>query len=361
MEVFRLHDTGFKPLQSSPKFDTLTWTERYQSAGEFQLVVEDDISILTTFPLGSIISHSDTKEVMTVENHEIDRDANKKLKVTVSGRSIETAAETRVTAGSEQPLYINSGGTDTAIVEDIGPGTPSALAVALVSSRVTAGTEEEDSWLNTTVSADMHITETSLSSYILQRGDVYPRLIELLKLSDAGIKSVRPTTGTALDVIIHDGEDLTDSVIFYSQYEDLDDAKYFSSVKDYRTYAWVQGKYSGRVVMARGITDYFALWGRDRRYLYVPAQDLEGTYFPGPIPDEVIARGQNALDQHAGISILQATISATARPKFKINYDVGDIVTVFGEFNTAQVMRVTEHILTADKDGIRGYPALTIL
>lgn len=364
MEVFRLHDVNFQPLGSAPKFETLTWTERYQSAGDFQLVVEDDISILTLFSLNSIISHSETKEVMIVENHEIDRDINKKLKVTISGRSIETFAEARVTAGTEQPLYVVDGtsGNDVAVTEDIGPGTPSQLAVNLFQSRVSGGTEEEDSWLNTLVSADMHITETSLSSYILQRGDVYPRLIELLKLSDAGVKNVRPTgTTTALNVVIHDGADLTDSVIFYAAYEDLDDAKYFSSIKDFRDFAWVQGKYSSRVVMARGMTDYFALWGRDRRYISAPAQDLEDTLVPGPTPDAWTSRGRNVLDQHATISILSATISPTARPKFKIHYDVGDLVTVFGEFDTAQAMRVTEHILTADKQGVRGYPSLMIL
>ena len=58
---------------------------------------------------------------------------------------------------------------------------------------------------------------------------------------------------------------------------------------------------------------------------------------------------------------MQAKISQTAKPKFKINYDVGDLVTCFGDFGTVQKMRVTEHVLTVDKDGIQGYPTLNIV
>jgi hypothetical protein len=57
---------------------------------------------------------------------------------------------------------------------------------------------------------------------------------------------------------------------------------------------------------------------------------------------------------------MDAKISITAKPKFKIDYDVGDLVSVFGEFGTKQIFRVSEHILTVDKDGQKGYPTLSI-
>lgn len=360
MELFRLHDVSYKPIDSVQKIDGLSWIERYQSPGEFQLIVENDISVLETLPLGSLISHNDTLEVMIVENREIARDEKKQLKVTLSGRSVETFAENRVTAGSEQPLYYLDVDTDVAYVETVGPASPSSLAVDQIMTRVIFGTEEEDAWLNTNTYATMRTVESAVT-YVVKRGDVYKILMELLKMSNAGIKNVRPTTGTTLDLIVHDGADLTTSVIFYAQYEDLDDAQYFWSVKDWKNFAWVQGKYSGRVVMARGMTNFFEPLSRNRRYQYVEAQDLEGTYIPGPVPEIVKARGQSDLDKHTQVTLIQATVSVTAQPKFKINYDVGDLVTVFGEFDVAQTMRVTEHILAIDKDGMRGYPSLTIV
>ena len=70
-------------------------------------------------------------------------------------------------------------------------------------------------------------------------------------------------------------------------------------------------------------------------------------------------RAQSVLDANKQITIVQAKIATTAKPRFKSNYDVGDLVGVFGEFSVAQTMRVTEHILTIDDKGIRGYPALS--
>lgn len=93
--------------------------------------------------------------------------------------------------------------------------------------------------------------------------------------------------------------------------------------------------------------------------MYVDANDIEGT-IANTGSDVIYARGQSEMDDHKKIALLQAKISTTARPKFKVHYDVGDLVRVFGEFATAQTMRVTEHILTVDKKGMRGYPSLSI-
>ena len=95
--------------------------------------------------------------------------------------------------------------------------------------------------------------------------------------------------------------------------------------------------------------------------MYLESSELDVAYVFGST-DGVVARfAQLEMAQHRELALLQATISETARPKFKINYDVGDLVFVYGEFGTGDVMRVTEHIYTKDDEGIHGYPALTAI
>jgi len=355
-EFFKL-DSSYYPNTTISKFDTLIWTERYQKEGEFQLVVDDYIDILTTLPLGTLLSHTDTLQVMIVENHEIERDKEKKLKITVSGRSFETFAENRVTYGPTTPLYDPT--THVANVSSFS-GSAEAAAVALLVAHMVATTDPtQDAIPNLSVYSVLRAPDSSLT-HIFQRGDLYARVMELLNISDAGIKTIRPVSpDTTLDIVIHDGLDLTGSVIFYAQYEDLEDAKYLWSIRGYKNYAQVTAHDYARIYQSRDVGS--TLSGLNRRVMYVPANDIEGNYSPGTSTDAISTRGQSEIDMHKQLALLQAKIATTARPKFKIDYDVGDLVTVFGEFSTAQTMRVTEHILTIDKNGLRGYPSLSVV
>lgn len=358
MELFKLitTPTSYLPGDTIPKFETLVWSERYRAPGDFKLEVENEFAVLKKLPLGTLISHTDTKEVMIVENHEITRNPkDRSLKVNVSGRSFETFAENRITDGSKLAL-------EAAVnIETLGPLSSSTIARNLLRIGLQPGTATADDAIpNLLVNEVMRSFDTAMLQ-VIKRGDIYGRVLEFLQICDAGIKINRPFGAqTTLDIIVHDGIDRTNSVIFYAQNEDLDDANYFWSIKSEKNYAQVTGKLYGRLYPDRNLLGVNQT-GLNRKVAYVEANDLEETSYPPTATDVLSARGQLELDYMQRTSLLQAKISQTAKPKFKFDYDVGDIVTVFGEFDIDQVARVTEHILTVDKDGIRGYPSLNIL
>lgn len=354
MKLFKL-DSSHYAGDSIAGFETLIWTERYRVAGDFKVVVENDITVLDGLPLGALISHNNTREVMIVEDHDVVRNEDKKLIITITGRSFETFAENRVTSGSVAPLTDN----DVAIVDLRSSATSAVVARDLLKEKLQPSVaSSNDAIPNLTVTTDMRTTDAAMA-HIVKRGQLYPIVLEFLGLNDAGIKTQRPLglSGT-LDLIIHDGDDLTGSVVFYAQFEDLGDAKYFWSVQDYKNYAQIATLIYNETYRDRNVLSNQT--GLNRRELYVEARDLEDNYTQSP-SNVVSSRAQAELDLHQGVSLLSATISKTARPKFKIDYDVGDLVLVFGEFGAAQVMRVTEHILTVDKNGMQGYPALEIV
>lgn len=355
MQIFKLN-ASYLPSTTIQNFDTLAWTERYQTSGDFKLEVENELAVLYDLPLGTLISHTDTTEVMIVENHEIDRDSTKGLKITVSGRNFETFAENRVTTGSG--LAMETAGV--ANVETTASLPSSTIARNLLRTGLQPGTATaDDAITNLTVYTVMRVLDTAMT-YVVKRGDIYARVLEFLKICDAGLKTIRPNGAqTTLDLVVHDGIDRSQSLIFYAQNEDLDDAKYFWSAKGEKNYAAIATKINARLYRDRNVGTNQQ--GLNRKVMYVEASDLEANYGAGTSTDVVSARGQTELDNKQRVSLLQAKISKTARPKFKFDYDVGDIVSVFGDFGVAQTMRVTEHILTVDKDGIRGYPSLNIL
>lgn len=357
MQVFKLN-ASYLPSDTvqMKKDDTLAWTERYQVPGDFKLEIQNEVSVLFNLPLGTLMSHTDTTEVMIVENHEIDRNSNKGLKITVSGRSFETFAENRLTLGSASAL--EAGGA--AIIQTTASLPSSTIARDLLRLALQPGTATADDAIPNLLAYSVMAFLDAPMSYVVKRGDVYARVLEFLKICDAGVKTMRPNGAqTTIDLVVHDGVDRTDSIIFYAQNEDLDDAKYFWSAKGEKNYAQIAGKLYARLYRDRNVGTNQQ--GLNRKIMYVDANDLEAASYPPTSTDVMSARGQTELDKKQRVSLLQAKISKTARPKFKFDYDVGDIVTVFGDFGVAQTMRVTEHILTVDKDGIRGFPSLAIL
>lgn len=355
--LFKLN-AAQKPGDSIPKFDTLIWTERYKTAGDFKLVIEDDISQLVSTPPGTLLSHTDTNEVMIVEDHEIKRDKDKRLFLTISGRSLETFAENRTTLGTRSPLYDPT--TDEAVVE-----TTAVLPAENVARDIlrycleSPYANSDDSIPNMAIKLAIREPDAPLS-HVIKRGHVYAQVMELLGIANAGIRCVRPNgSQNTLDLVIHDGIDRRATVTFYAQNEDLTDTNYFWSIKNYKNLAQVSTHSDARLYQHRNLVG--VLKGLLRRVMYVEADDLEGDYTPGTSTDVLAGRAQGALDEHQFIVLLSANVSESAKPKFKIHYDVGDIITAFGEFSPAQAMRVTEHILTVDKDGTRGSPSLAIL
>lgn len=357
MEFFKL-DSSYLPGTTITNYESLVWSERYRDPGDFKLVVKDEIAILNTLPAGTLVSHTDTLEVMMVENHELTRDDKKHPIVTISGRSFETFAENRTTAGSETALY--SGTPEVGNVETVASASSSTIAATLLKGRMEPGTASAANAIpNLRIVTTMRAPDGAMAQ-VIKRGDLYSRVIELLNLCDGGLMNRRPNGAqTTLDLVVHDGIDRTATVIFYALNDDLTDCKYFWSIKDYRNYAAIATHITARVYRTRDLGA--DVNGLARRVIYVEADDLKLAYSPPTSTDVVASRAQATLDDQIQLYLMEAKVTETAKPKFKFHYDVGDLVMVLGEFEAAEAMRVTEHILTADDKGIRGFPSLSAL
>ena len=51
-------------------YTSATWTERYSELGEFEIQTQLSSGLREFLPIGTLISHSNTLDVMIVENHE---------------------------------------------------------------------------------------------------------------------------------------------------------------------------------------------------------------------------------------------------------------------------------------------------
>jgi hypothetical protein len=214
------------------------------------------------------------------------------------------------------------------------------------------------------IAMQQHIGTTTPAARIVKRGNLYTRVLELLEIDDFGIKVVRPnvTDGDTLftQFRIHNGFDRRETVAFSHVAGDLKKTKYLWSDEDYYTDAYITSSFN-EVRVNSSATGY------NRRILHVDASDLdaqETDYPTGGDRAALIAnmyiRGIDAILRKRRDAILRTDVALTTRYKFRQHYDVGDLVTVNGNYDTSSVMRVAEHVEFQDENGESGYPTLTL-
>lgn len=367
MDVFKFNNpTAPTKLESGQIINGLKsklWVERYRDPGEFELVANAQTGLRELLPLGTLISHTESTEVMIVENHEISDAKDKEPEIKVTGRGFETYFDQRV-VGSNKTFPSIKAASD--LILD--PANTWDQALALLEAHLLASEliDDDDALpylqiLNTVVGTGV------VEERILKRGSLYARLMEILKVENLGIKIVRPGTwspvvGTPdIAAVIHKGVDRSDEIIFSYDTGEITSADYLWSIKKLKNAALITGKWVETVVTGAE-AEY------DRRWMHVEANDIDETYEVEPEGvdlDNIVAamqqRGLEALAAQDDVAITKAEVARdAAKSTYRTDFDVGDLITVSGGYNETAKQRISEYVEIEDENGMQGYPTLTI-
>jgi hypothetical protein len=344
---------------------SVMWVERFRDAGEFEIVAPVSAGFRQTLPIGSFISHVDTKEIMVVENHEISDNKEGLSEITVSGRSFVTMLEHRIVGGS-----IDYGGVNGAVINEYELPSNQIWAQAkqllLDHTEFSTAYDANDAWVNSDV--DHEIVDESHDypnevARVVKRESVYKELMDLLQLGNLGVKTVRPgpwSPYTGVTTIVYDGIDRTNQVVFSYGFGEISDAKYFWTNKKRKTSAIVIGKWLQTVVHEPGES-------YSRRTMIVDAKDIDENFEALPtgtdrttVVSRMQARGIQALASQVDIAVSSAEISReSTRYAYRQDYNLGDIVAVEGNYDEQTVAQVTEFVEIEDENGTTQYPTLS--
>lgn len=375
MDFIYFTDLGsnFQSALAINNISSASWIERYRAPGEFTIKAPVTSNLREDLFIGRVITHLDTEELMIVENHEIDENADgEEPQIVITGRSFETTLEYRSVGEN-----IDENGGTAGPLPDYAMGSNYAHvnAVHLVNNHIfgpniTAGhPEHADDQLYFVFTESINsfgITPTPAVARVIKRGTVYQRMIELLEVDDFGIRVRRPTidspTSGTTRFVIHNGYDKTADVIFSYASGDLINSRYFFSLKGLRTHVHVVSKYNEIRVGDPGPYDFM------RRIAYLDASDLDekfATYPTGTDRTNVLAamqaRGEDYLKFAKETSLVSTDVSMSTKYKYRRDYDIGDVVSVEGNYGVSGVMRITEHAEFQDENGETGYPTLSAL
>jgi len=340
------------------------WIERYRQAGEFEIKTKMGSGLRELLPRGSYISHIDTEEVMMVENHKIESEQDSEAELTITGRSAEVILDQRsVGANIAFP-------TSGALVEYVLASDPTwNQALDLIEEHILAANVIDSDDAIPYIEIQSSATGTSTEEErTVQRGSLYERVISILDVDNLGIKTIRPGLWSpAVDpqnivFEIHKGADLSSSVSFSYKSGETESIDYLWSIKNEKNAAYVHGRWVDTIVFSPGTPAV----GAARRTMHIDASDIDQEYDAAPsggtrtsIVNKMKARGREALAKQKELAIVQAVISKTAKQaKYRVDYNLGDIITVSGDYGETSKKRVIEHVEVEDRNGYTEYPTL---
>lgn len=339
------------------------WVERYAQDGEFKFTAPASSGMRNLLPTGSFISHVDSTEIMIVENHEINDDQGKETELIISGRGYETFFEQRIVGSNK--TFPTSGTIEEYVLD---PEYTWNQLVLLIGDHVIASglIDDDDAIPYLEIMTDVEGVSVS-ESRVIKRGTLYSRMLELLQVDDLGVNVVRPGIWSPLGpnaeevaFVIHAGVDRSSQIMFSYDTGEIESADYLWSNKLYKNAAYISGKWVETVLK-------FAEAEYDRRMMQVDASDIDNAYETAPVGaelDAVVAqmqqRGLEALAAQNEIALTKAEVSKeTNQSAYRKDFNVGDLITVQGDYNETSTMRISEYVEIEDENGRLGYPTLT--
>jgi len=364
MDLYILDDL-VRRIDVVDRFESLIWTERYATFGDFELHIQSTWTNRERFKNGKWLAVNESQRVMMVETVEDSEDSEGRSMLKVTGRSLEAILEDRVARHSFSSLTVSP---RWALL-----GTPGYLARAIVKAICVDGLlstydvipylkvplTQEDSLLPVDT-----IPEPSAEVRMeLEPMSLYAAVKLILDEYDLGFCILRNQDKSELYFEVYSGSDRTSAqsaispLIFSSELNNLVNSKELKSISSYKNTAYVFSPSGSTIVLANG--DGTPRVGADRHILMVKVDNVRENDNEAKLTvDQILQRrGREALTEHRKISAFDGEIPHSGY-KYGVDYRLGDLVELRRYDDASSSMRVTEQIFVSDNQGDRSYPTL---
>lgn len=387
-----------KLVELNWKTDSLIWTERFQSLGDFELHTQSVKDVMRLLPERSMCSLMDSNEVMWVDSHDIQPNSEGVDELVVKGRTLEWILMRRVWANAPYGKKITMD-KKYSIRQAAEVWLWNAIANGTGNDRIqTSASYNSDNQLPNVIVTDSvpPASDGPDKARKVQNGYVYDQLKIFMSSGKLGIRIIRPnkTHGRRVDVAsdgtfsttdltniadlrfdIYRGRDISDKVVFSWKAGHLDAPTYLFSSENLMTGAFVDGDprdhyYTDPDIVSGTNTG----WNRLDGYADGGTKNslTQGT---GESDGAFAARKAAAADdfeqsledlglktvRHDGahINAVDASISPKINFKYGKDYRLGDRIMVQGRYGAHDKKWVTEFIRSQDVNGETRAPTLS--
>lgn len=337
---------------------SVMWVERYSVPGEFQIKAKVSSGLREFLPVGTLISHTNTFELMIVENHEINEKVDEDPDLIITGRGFVSYLEQRI-AG------FNVARSNSLVGEYILPAASllTTQIVELINAHIGSTANASDVLDGVIVGADV-LPLPAVPERTITIGPLLDEVQKLLALHDLGIKTIRanpfgPGTATDITIRIYKGNDRSNQIVYSSRAGHLVSVDYLFTNKYDKNSVLVRGRYVQ--VTFDGGPNY------NNRQFIIDGSDLDGHLDTVPtggvltaIINRMTTRAMQALSNRESINIARADVATIDPYRYRTDYNLGDLVTLEANYGESAVMRVIEYVEIEDEEGESGHPTFSI-
>lgn len=360
MELYTL-DTMLRRTRVIDQFTSLIWTERWQSLGDFELVIDSTSEYRKYLQPGTWLSLDESYRCMIVKTIEDSVDDEGKKVLTVKGVSIESLFEERVARTSAVDLTT----TDLLTITD----QPQDIMTSLFSSVCVTGSISTDDIIPYQTTSPIFPTDgiafpSGLVTISFDVMSLYDAFTQVAEPYDLGFRLCRNPDTNLLKFDVYTGTDRTtsqstyDPVIFSPEFDNLRSTSELTTTAGSKNVAYVFSPVGFEIVFAPGVD--VDVDGFERKVLAIRADDITDSV-PADATAKMIQRGLEELAKLRDFSAFDGEIDQNTQYKYDSDYYLGDIIEMRSEDGTGTHMRVTEQIHVADENGQRSYPTFVAI
>lgn len=367
---------SFQPARVVEGHESLIWTERYRTAGDFTRVSHDISGTLNKLPLytlasdgvtqiPTVVSLRDSTVPMIVELHTITRDNQNAPVITTTGRSFETVLDRRTTVPAPPP----SSGPITPFQTSAYNGVD--LAYKTIKQIIT---NANGTGIVADIIPELHISDPTpsggwtgtASTLTADLGELYAYVLQQISNAGYGFRAVRPSSLTTktIDIQMYEGRDRTEAVVFDTRFGQFDSEQYLLSQSTWKNVDQISGATKSAEVYSES-----SFTGLMRRTIYNDASSvLTGAV---TVTDDMIKNlGLIDLAKYPETVLFSGEVSRDIAGKYgdaANGYLLGDLVTLTGEIaptggvSLSQAVRVAEFIRADDTSGYKAYPTFEVI
>lgn len=350
MEIYTL-DTNFKRVHLIDEYESFIWTERYNEAGDFKLVVRPELVKQGKIYLNRYIAHSESDRVMIVDQLLTKRTADGVKVLEVTGHSYEyffkyrSINRRRAGAGIEGEFRQS--------------GTVNSVVTTLVNYEVVQGFADLGDYNQNDVIPTLYtagLADSSIDTHlIVNPQSLYDAVKEYCDPYGVGFR-IQLMSDRRLRFSVYTGV-VRPNVVFSPQLDTLSEDSFLAQCDNWYSvaYVWAKDNLLVHSVARRGQSR--EVTGLQRRVLTVNASKVDiSKHTEQDVLNDLTWYGWKALAQRNKEFVYDGKVTDKNPFKYRVHYNLGDTVKLLDEEESFSSVMVSEYIWSSDTQGFRSYP-----
>lgn len=351
----------FETVYIVDQYESFIWTERYNDCGDFELTTDASLQNYEIFTLDNYVEIDNSDYTMIIESITTTSDPDNGIKMTVTGRSLESILDRRIflkefniDGGSGNPVKLWSA-IETCLKKTL---LPTSTII-----EGTAANRKINNFIFTVPEDTDPIKSVSLDETIqMSLGDsVLDTIVSLCQEKHVGFRLKRNGQNFIFSIFCGVNRSFSQSsnlfVIFSTEFDNIINSSFLYSTKNYKNTALVSGE--GNDSTKTKVTVGDENTGLDRREVYISAIKVtQGSGTTQTYSQRLTAKGKEELSksEYKITKSFEGEIENKNVFEYNKDYFIGDIVELKNEFGVGSHSRITEFIFSDSAEGFTCYP-----